>query len=104
MVSDGTGESPFDSRTGQLARACLKPVGAVATAPGQQSKTSEHRKRLRRPVDITIRDATKDDCSIGILGRAATSERQQRCRALEEEGRTDCSSAGVGADPAFAFG
>lgn len=73
LMSDGTGESLFDPRTGQLAKACSKLINTVATAPGSQSKTSEHRKHLRRLVDITIRNATKDDCSIGILGRATAS-------------------------------
>lgn len=72
LMSDGAGESLFDSRTGQLAKACSKLISTVAAMRGSQNKTSEHRKRLRRLVDITIRDATKDDCSIGIFGRAAT--------------------------------
>ena len=33
------------------------------------SKTSKYNKRLRRLMDLKIRNATKDDCSIGILGR-----------------------------------
>lgn len=72
LMSDGTGESLYDSRTGQLAKACSKLISTVATMRGSQNKSSKHRKRLRRLVDITIRDATKDDCSIGIFGRAAT--------------------------------
>lgn len=71
LMSDGTGESLFDPRTGKLAKACVKLINTVATARGVHSKTSDHHKRLRRVVDITIRNATKDDCSIGILGRAA---------------------------------
>lgn len=71
LMSDGTGESLFDSRTGELARACEKLINTVATAPRVQSRTSDYRKRLRRIVDVTIRNATKDDCSIGILGRAS---------------------------------
>ncbi|WP_454229291.1 PP2C family serine/threonine-protein phosphatase [Propioniciclava flava] len=68
LMSDGAGESLFDSGTGQSAKACSKLISTVAAMRGSQSKTSEHRKRLRRLVDITIRDATKDDCSIGIFG------------------------------------
>lgn len=71
LMSDGTGESLFDFRTGQLAKACSKLISTVATMRGSQNKSSKHRKRLRRLVDVAIRDATKDDCSIGILGRAA---------------------------------
>lgn len=73
LMSDGTAESLFDPRTGQLAVACSKLIGAVGAARGNQSKSSAHTKRLRRLVDITIRNATKDDCSIGILGRSGAS-------------------------------
>ena len=73
LMSDGTGESLFDSRTGKLAGACTKLINAVGTAPAQQGKNSEYRRRLRRLVDVTIRNATNDDCSIGILGRSAPS-------------------------------
>ncbi|UOE43381.1 PP2C family serine/threonine-protein phosphatase [Agromyces larvae] len=69
LMSDGTSDSLFDTRTGQLAGACAKLISAVGTAPARQSKNSEYRKRLRRIVDITIRNATKDDCSIGILAQ-----------------------------------
>ncbi|MCO5300937.1 MAG: protein phosphatase 2C domain-containing protein [Candidatus Nanopelagicales bacterium] len=69
VMSDGTGESLFDARTGQLAGACTKLILAVGAAPAGLSKTSEYRKRLRRLMDLKIRNATKDDCSIGILGR-----------------------------------
>jgi hypothetical protein len=68
-MSDGTGESLFDSRTGQLATACSKLIIAVGTAPGGQSKSSKYKKRLRRFVGVTIRNATNDDCSLGIFGR-----------------------------------
>ena len=69
LMSDGTGDSLYDPRTGDLAGACSKLIDAVGTAPGRQSKNSEYKKRLRRLMNITIRNATKDDCSIGILGR-----------------------------------
>lgn len=70
LMSDGTGESLFDSRTRQLAKACSKLITAVGTAPGGQSKSSKYKKRLRRFVGVTIRNATNDDCSIGIFGRS----------------------------------
>ncbi|WP_400996676.1 PP2C family serine/threonine-protein phosphatase [Agromyces sp. GXQ0307] len=73
LMSDGTSESLFDARTRQLAGACTKLITAVGTAPARQSKNSDYRKRLRRIVDVTIRNATKDDCSIGILGRSPAS-------------------------------
>lgn len=69
IMSDGAGESLFDGRTGQLAGACSKLIGAVAAAPNYQSKSSKYKKRLRRVVNVTIRNATNDDCSIGIFGR-----------------------------------
>lgn len=69
LMSDGTGESLFNARSGQLAGACAKLIVAVGAAPAGLSKTSEYRKRLRRLMDLKIRNATRDDCSIGILGR-----------------------------------
>ena len=71
LMSDGSGDSLYDPRTGELAGACSKLIDAVGTAPGRQSKNSDYKKRLRRLVNVTIRNATKDDCSIGILGRQA---------------------------------
>ena len=70
LMSDGTGDSLFDPRTGQLAGACSKLITAVGAAPGRQGKNSDYRKRLRRLIDVPIRNATKDDCSIGIFGRS----------------------------------
>jgi len=69
LMSDGTGDSLFNPRTGELAGACAKLITAVGAARAQQGKNSEHRKQLQRAIDIRIRNATKDDCSIGILGR-----------------------------------
>ena len=69
LMSDGMGESLFNSRTGQLAGACSKLITAVASAPAQQGKNSDYKRQLRRLVDLKIRNATKDDCSVGILGR-----------------------------------
>lgn len=71
LMSDGTGESLYDARTGELAGACAKLISAVGDAPAELSKTSKYTKRLRRLMDLRIRNATKDDCSIGILGRPA---------------------------------
>lgn len=70
LMSDGTGESLYDVRTRRLAGACTKLITAVGTAPARQSKNSDYKKRLRRVVGVTFRNATKDDCSIGILGRS----------------------------------
>lgn len=71
LMSDGTGDSLFNARTGQLAGACSKLITAVGTAPAQQGKNSHYRKQLRKLIDVKVRNATKDDCSIGILGRPA---------------------------------
>jgi hypothetical protein len=73
LMSDGTGESLFDPRTGRLAGACAKLIAAVGSAPAQQSRNSAYRKQLRRLLDTRIRNATKDDCSICVLGREAAA-------------------------------
>lgn len=73
LMSDGTAESLYNPRSGELAAACTKLIDAVGTAPGRQSKNSDYKKRLRRLVNVTIRNATKDDCSIGVLGRVIPS-------------------------------
>lgn len=69
LMSDGTSASLFDHRLKILAPACAKLIEAVAVAPTRQVKRPEHKKRLRRVVDTRLREATKDDCSIGILAR-----------------------------------
>lgn len=69
LMSDGTSASLFDHRSKTLAPACAKLIEAVAVAPTRQVKRPEHKKRLRRVVDTRLREATKDDCSIGILAR-----------------------------------
>ncbi|GAA2162996.1 PP2C family serine/threonine-protein phosphatase [Pedococcus bigeumensis] len=73
LMSDGTAESLFDARTGDLAGACAKLIVAVGAAPADLSKTSRYTKRLRRLMDLRIRNATNDDCSIGIFGRSLPS-------------------------------
>ncbi|MDN4163392.1 PP2C family serine/threonine-protein phosphatase [Nocardioides abyssi] len=78
LMSDGTAESLFDARTGRLAAACAKLIAAVGAAPADLSKTSKYTKRLRRLMDLKIRNATKDDCSIGILGRNLARTRPNR--------------------------
>jgi Protein phosphatase 2C len=69
QMSDGTSASLYDYRTKELAPACAKLIEAVSAAPTRQTKNPEYRKRLRRLIDTKLREATKDDCSIGILGR-----------------------------------
>lgn len=84
LMSDGTADSLFHTRTGQLADACSKLITAVGAAPARQAKNSAYKKQLRRLVHIQIRDATKDDCSLGILGRT-----------LPEAGSADFAASGA---------
>ena len=76
LMSDGTAESLYDFRSKQLAPACSKMIALVSAAPTRQVKNPEHKKQLRRLVDIKIRKATKDDCSVGILGRQLASSQE----------------------------
>ena len=69
LMSDGTANSLYNCGTKQLAPACAKLVTLVGSAPRRQVNNPAHRKYLRRLIDTRIRRATKDDCSIGILGR-----------------------------------
>ena len=69
LMSDGAGDSLFDARTGQLATACAKMILAVGAAPARLSQNSKHKKQWRKFVDVRVRNATKDDCSIAVLGR-----------------------------------
>lgn len=69
LMSDGTSESLFDQRTKLLAPACAKLISMVADAPTRQTANPTHKKALKRIVNTQIRAATKDDCSVGILGR-----------------------------------
>lgn len=69
LMSDGTANSLYNARTKELAPACEKIVGLLASAPTRQTKNPEYKKQLRQLVDKKIRSATKDDCSLGVLAR-----------------------------------
>lgn len=69
LMSDGSSASLFDQRTKSLAPACAKLISMVADAPTRQTTNPAHKKALKRVINTQIRAATKDDCSIGILGR-----------------------------------
>lgn len=69
LMSDGTASSLYSWRTQELAPACAKLIALVGSAPTRQVNNPAHEKDLRRLVNTRIRSATKDDCSIGILGR-----------------------------------
>lgn len=70
LMSDGSADSLYNTRTGQLAPACTKLIDAVSHAPASMGKNSKYRKRLKRFMDLKVRTATSDDCSIGVLGRS----------------------------------
>ena len=81
LMSDGTASSLYNWRTKELAPAWAKLVTLVGSAPTRQVNNPAHRKYLRRLIDTRIRRATKDDCSIGILGRRlapASGEEKKR--------------------------
>ncbi|WP_193510178.1 PP2C family serine/threonine-protein phosphatase [Cryobacterium sp. BB736] len=69
LMSDGTSASLFDQRTRSLAPACAKLISVVANARAPQSKNPEYKKRIKRVINTQVRQATKDDCAIGILAR-----------------------------------
>ncbi|MCX8452822.1 PP2C family serine/threonine-protein phosphatase [Paenarthrobacter ureafaciens] len=69
LMSDGTANSLYNSRTKGLAPACAKIVELLASAPTRQAKNPKHKKQLRRLMDTKIRVATKDDCAIAVLAR-----------------------------------
>lgn len=71
LMSDGTSASLYDYRGRALAPACAKLIRAVGAAPARYARNPRFKKRLRRLIDTRIRDATKDDCSLGILARRA---------------------------------
>lgn len=73
LMSDGSAESLFNHRTGRLASACAKVIALVGDAPQRQVRHPAHKKQLRRFLETRLRGATKDDCSIGILGRRLPS-------------------------------
>lgn len=70
LMSDGAGESLFNARTRQLAAACAKIIEAVGAAPARLTQNSKYKKQWRKFIDVRLRNATKDDCSVGVLGRS----------------------------------
>lgn len=71
LMSDGAGESLFDARSRQLAPACSKIIATVGAAPLRRDGRFKFRKQLQKFIDLKVRSATKDDCSIAVLGRTA---------------------------------
>lgn len=69
LMSDGTSASLYDYRASRLAPACAKLIRLVGSAPTRSASNPAHKREVRRLLDTKVRDATKDDCSIGILAR-----------------------------------
>lgn len=70
LMSDGAGDSLFDARSRELASACSKIIATVGSAPPRRNRHLKHSKQLQKLIDLKLRSATKDDCSIAVLGRA----------------------------------
>lgn len=69
LMSDGAGESLFDARSRQFAPACSKIIATVGAAVPRRNGSFKFRTQLQRLIDLKVRSATKDDCSIAVLGR-----------------------------------
>lgn len=69
LMTDGTAESLFNFEQRMLARACKTLFRIVADAPTYAVANPAYKKDLKRIMDLQIREATEDDCSIGILAR-----------------------------------
>lgn len=67
LMSDGTAESLFNFEHQTLARACRTLFRIVSDAPTRAVANPAFKKDLKRIMDLQIREATDDDCSIGIL-------------------------------------
>lgn len=75
LMSDGAAESLYNRRINELARACRKLMSAVGSPAYRQTKRSTLRKRLRRFIDLSVRAATRDDCSVAVFGRSKAEVR-----------------------------
>lgn len=69
LMSDGSAHSLYSARSRQLAPACGKLVARLGAAPTYQVRNPTYVKQLRQFIGTTVRQATKDDCSIGLLAR-----------------------------------
>lgn len=70
LMSDGTADSLFNFEHRTLARACRTLFRVVSDAPTHSVANPAFKKDLKRIMDLQIREATDDDCSIGILARS----------------------------------
>jgi hypothetical protein len=71
LMSDGTADSLFNFERGTVASACRTLFRIVSEAPTRSVANPAFRKDLQRIMDLQIREATDDDCSIGILARSS---------------------------------
>jgi hypothetical protein len=69
VMSDGAADSLYSQRSDTLANACRKLMQTLAQAPSTKSRNPEHKKQLKRAIDVVIRHRTDDDCAVGILAR-----------------------------------
>ncbi|AXT84667.1 hypothetical protein C6I20_05320 [Aeromicrobium sp. A1-2] len=72
LMSDGTADSLFNYERQTLARACKTLFRLVADAPTYAVANPAYKKKLKRIMDHQIREATDDDCSIGLLARSVS--------------------------------
>lgn len=71
LMSDGTADSLFNFERRALARACRTLFRIVSDASTYSVANPAFKKELKRIMDLQIREATDDDCSIGILARSS---------------------------------
>lgn len=67
LMSDGAETSLYHQKTQQLATACRKMINLLGAGGGLSVPVS--RLQIRRLLGTTIRNATKDDCSLAVLAR-----------------------------------
>ena len=72
LMSDGTADSLFNFERGTLARACTTLFRILSDAPTYAVANPSYKKELKRIMDLQIREATDDDCSIGLLARSVS--------------------------------
>lgn len=71
LMTDGTADSLYNYERRTLARANRTLFRIVADAPTYSVANPAYKKELKRIMDLQIREATDDDCSIGLLVRSA---------------------------------
>lgn len=71
LMSDGTADSLYNFERRALARACRTLFRIVSDSPTRVVSNPAYKRELKRIMDLQIREATDDDCSIGILARSS---------------------------------